>query len=252
MAERGTIDGVATALDSADEAVAFTGAGISTPSGIPDFRSEGGVWDQFDPAEFRYRRFRTDPEGFWDRRVEMHEAVYGEDVEPNAAHDALAALESGGHLDAVVTQNVDGLHTAAGSEAVVELHGNADRVVCDSCGQRTDAAPVRERVTDGERPPRCSVCDGVLKPDVVLFGEELPRQPFRQAREHARRADFFLAAGSSLSVEPAASLPRTAARNGATLAVVNLEETSASHRADFEFRADVTEVLPALPAAVSD
>jgi NAD-dependent deacetylase len=252
MADTESIEAVATRLESADEAVAFTGAGISTPSGIPDFRSEGGVWEQFDPEEFRYRRFRTDPDGFWDRRVEMHEAVYGDDIEPNAAHDALATLESEGHLDAVVTQNVDGLHTAAGSEAVVELHGNADRVVCDSCGKRTDAGPVRERVRAGERPPRCSVCDGVLKPDVVLFGEELPREPLQAARKRARSADFFLAAGSSLSVQPAASLPRTATRNGATLVVVNLEETSASHRADYEFRADVTEVLPAIAESVSD
>jgi NAD-dependent deacetylase len=251
MTDEDRIKAVAAALESADDAVAFTGAGISTPSGIPDFRSEGGIWEQFDPQEFRYRRFRTDPEGFWDRRVEMHEAVYGDDIDPNPAHEALASLESGGHLDAVVTQNIDGLHTAAGSETVVELHGNADRVVCDSCGQRTDAGPVRERVRDGEVPPRCSVCDGVLKPDVVLFGEELPRDPLAQAREHAHSADFFLAAGSSLSVQPAASLPRTAARNGATLVVVNLDETSVSHRADYEFLADVTEVLPALAAAVS-
>jgi len=252
MAESDRIDAVATALESADEAVVFTGAGISTPSGIPDFRSEGGVWEQFDPQEFRYQRFRTDPAGFWERRVEMHEAVYGDAIDPNTAHDALADLESKGHLDAVVTQNVDGLHTAAGSETVVELHGNADRVVCDSCGERTDAAPVRERVRDGELPPQCSVCDGVLKPDVVLFGEELPREPLAQAREFARNAGFFLAAGSSLSVQPAASLPRTAARTGATLVVVNLEETSVSRRADYEFRADVTEVLPALAAAVAD
>ncbi|SDK01877.1 NAD-dependent deacetylase [Halovenus aranensis] len=180
----------------------------------------------------------------------MHEAVYGGNVTPNAAHDALAALETAGALDAVVTQNIDGLHEAAGSETVVELHGNADRVVCESCGRRADAAPVRGRVADGETPPRCGECDGLLKPDVVLFGESLPRASLQLARDHARKADVFLAAGSSLSVEPAASLPRTATRQGGTLVVVNLESTPVSERADYEVLADVTDVLPAVAEAV--
>lgn len=246
-------DGIGAAareLADAERAVALTGAGVSTASGIPDFRSEGGIWDEFDPQEFRYSRFRTDPAAFWNRRLEMHEAVYGDGVAPNAAHEALAALETAGHLDALITQNIDGLHAEAGSETVVELHGTASWVVCDRCGQRTDAAPVRERVAEGELPPRCSVCEGVFKPDVVLFGEELPRTVLQRARKHAREADFFLAAGSSLSVEPAASLPRTAAGHGATLVVVNLEETRASATADYEFRADVTDVLPRLLDAV--
>ena len=242
----GEIDAVATSLRDADHVVALTGAGISTPSGIPDFRSDGGIWDEFDPAEFHYSRFRSDPAGFWDRRVDMHEAVYGGDVEPNAAHEALATLESRGVLDAIITQNIDGLHHTAGSETVVELHGNAERVVCEECGARTDAEPVRERVDEGELPPRCRACSGVLKPDVVLFGERLPELEHQRAREHAREADVFLAVGSSLSVEPAASLPRTAARTGGELVLVNLERTPVSNLADYEFVADVTEVLPAL------
>jgi len=249
-ADGGDIETAARDLAAAGTVVALTGAGVSTASGIPDFRSEGGIWAEFDPAEFRYSRFRADPEGFWDRRLDMHEAVYGGDIEPNAAHEALAALESAGVLDAVITQNIDGLHAAAGSETVVELHGNAARVVCDSCGRRTDAEPVRERVKGGELPPRCGVCSGVLKPDVVLFGEELPRTAIQRARDLARDADAFLAAGSSLSVEPAASLPGTATRAGATLLLVNLEETRHTATADHEFRADVTEVLPALAERV--
>jgi NAD-dependent deacetylase len=239
-----------SALEAADHLVALTGAGVSTASGIPDFRSEGGIWDEFDPREFRYSRFRADPAGFWDQRVDMHEAVYGDDVEPNAAHEALAELEAVGELDALVTQNVDGLHDVAGSEAIVELHGNAARAVCESCGRRIEAAPVRQRVADGELPPCCTICDGFLKPDVVLFGEQLPRTALQRAREHARDADAFLAVGSSLSVEPAASLPRTAARAGATLIVVNLEETPVSSIADHEFRADVTDVLPRFVDAI--
>ena len=133
-ADTAAVEAAARELADAETAVALTGAGVSTASGIPDFRSEGGIWDQFDPEEFRYDRFRADPEGFWDRRTDLHEAVYGDDVQPNAAHEALATLEGIGVLDAVITQNIDGLHRAAGSETVVELHGNAARVVCDSCG----------------------------------------------------------------------------------------------------------------------
>ena len=245
-ADTAAVEAAARELADAETAVALTGAGVSTASGIPDFRSEGGIWDQFDPEEFRYDRFRADPEGFWDRRTDLHEAVYGDDVEPNAAHKALATLEGIGVLDAVITQNIDGLHRAAGSETVVELHGNAAWVVCDSCGQRRDAGPVRERVADGELPPRCSVCDGVLKPDVVLFGEELPQAPFQHARKLAREADAFLVAGSSLAVEPAASLPGTASHTGATLVIVNFDGTRYSASAEYEFRADVTEILPLL------
>lgn len=245
------VDAVAAALAGADHTVVLTGAGVSTASGIPDFRSEGGIWDEFDPMEFRYSRFTADPAGFWERRTAMYEAVHGGDVEPNAAHDALATLERRGALDAVVTQNTDGLHQEAGSETVIELHGNAGRAVCEECGQRVDAGPVHERVDAGEVPPRCD-CGGVLKPDVVLFGEALPETAFQRAREHTRKADVFLAVGSSLSVEPAASLPRTAARAGATLVVVNLEGTPVSGLADYEFLADVTDVLPALVAAVED
>jgi NAD-dependent deacetylase len=241
---------VAATLREADHAVAMTGAGVSTASGIPDFRSEGGIWDEFDPDDFHYSRFTSDPSGFWAERVEMHEAVYGSDVEPNAAHEALADLEAAGALDALITQNIDGLHAAAGSESVIELHGNADRVVCEACGERFDAGPARERVRAGESPPRCEACGGILKPDVVLFGEALPREAIREARRHAREADAFLAAGSSLSVQPAASLPQEAVGAGASLVIVNLEETPVSRLADWEFRADVTEILPGIAGAV--
>jgi len=244
-------EAVATELAAADSVVALTGAGVSTASGIPDFRSDGGIWDEYDPQEFRYGRFQADPGGFWERRVEMHEAVYGTDAEPNAAHDALAALESRGVLDTLVTQNIDGLHQVAGSECVVELHGNAERVVCESCGDRAPAGPVRDRVTGGDCPPHCD-CGGLLKPDVVLFGEQLPAPALRRARRAARESDFLLAAGSSLTVEPAASLPHLAASNGGTLAVVNLEETPVDGLAEHAFHADVTDVLPTLVAALDD
>lgn len=243
------IERVAAALADADHVVAFTGAGVSTASGIPDFRSEGGIWERFDPAEFHYTRFRRDPSGFWKRRVKLYDVVYGDDIEPNAAHEALATLERRDVLDAVVTQNIDGLHAAAGSEAVVELHGNADRVVCDGCGKRSPVEPVTQRVEDGDLPPQCG-CGSALKPDVVLFGEQLPMAELERAQRHARKADVFLALGSSLVVEPAASLPRIAQRTGGTLVVVNLEETPVSGAADYDVRGDVTEVLPQLTEAI--
>ena len=240
------IQTAARTLAEADHAVALTGAGVSTASGIPDFRSDGGIWDEFDPSEFHYSRFQSDPAGFWKQRVDMHEAVYGDDIEPNAAHEALATMEDRGVLDALITQNIDGLHDEAGSETIIELHGNAERVICESCRHRSAAAPVRERVDQGDIPPRCDRCDGVLKPDVVLFGEQLPGPAIQRARQHASDADAFLAVGSSLTVQPAASLPRAALRSDATLIVVNLEETPVSDDATYDFRADVTEVLPRL------
>lgn len=242
------LDRLAEALAAADRAVALTGAGVSTASSIPSFRGEDGVWrDRFDPADFRVSRFEHDPEGFWRDRLALHEAMYPDDVAPNAAHEALERLERAGHLDAVLTQNTDGLHTAAGSEEVIELHGNARRVVCRNCGRRSDADRARERARDGELPPRCEACDGPLKPDVVLFGEPLPRDALERARRLAAASDVFLAVGSSLTVDPAASLPGLTDRR---LVVVNLEETRYSDRADVDLRADVTEVLPALAERV--
>ncbi|EMA53366.1 MULTISPECIES: SIR2 family NAD-dependent protein deacylase [Halococcus] len=240
----------AQAIHEADTTVAMTGAGVSTASGIPDFRGEDGLWERHDPDDFHVSRLDRDPGGFWRDRLTLHDAVYGDDIEPNAAHEALAALESTNHLDRVVTQNIDGLHAAAGSEGVVTIHGSGERAVCRDCGRRVPAEPVRERARDGELPPRCEECGGVLKPGVVLFGEPLPEHALSEAHALAERADVFLVAGSSLTVEPAASLPRTAADRGATMVLVNLERTPLSDRAEYDFRADVTDVLPRLHEAV--
>lgn len=242
----------AAAIRDADTVVAMTGAGVSTASGLPDFRSEDGLWQDHDPADFHISRFEADPGGFWTDRLDLTEKFLNADVEPNPAHRTLADLERAGHLDALVTQNVDGLHQAAGSEEVIELHGNGQRVTCRNCRRRLDAEPVRDRVADGEIPPRCADCDGVLKPDVVLFGEQLPEYALLRAHSHAEKADAFLVVGSSLTVEPAASLPETAAGKGATLLIANLEETPLSAQAEYDFRADVTEVLPRLTEAVLD
>ncbi|WP_049972322.1 SIR2 family NAD-dependent protein deacylase [Haladaptatus cibarius] len=245
---------LAAAIRDADSVVALTGAGISTASGIPDFRSDSGIWNRFEPEDFHYRRFCNDPKDFWEDRVELHETMFGEKVEPNPAHDALHELAEEGYLHTLVTQNTDGLHdsTAETAAKLIELHGNAHRVVCDSCGRKTEAGPVRERVESGERPPRCGDCDGIFKPDVVLFGEQLGKSDLQCARERSRNADVFLAIGSSLSVEPAASLPRIAERNNATTAVVNLDKTPFSALAEYDIRGDVTDVLPALCEEIAD
>lgn len=245
------LEAAAREIAAAERAVAFTGAGVSTASGIPDFRGDGGLWERYDPEDFHVDSFERDPAGFWARWVEIDEDVFGGDeVAPNAAHRSLADLEAAAELDAVLTQNVDGLHAAAGSESVIELHGCHDRVECRRCGLRSDAADAVVRARDGELPPRCDACSGVLKPASVLFGEPLPESALLRAHVHAEKSDAFLVAGSSLTVEPAASLPETAAETGATLIVVNDEPTPHDELATYVFRDDVTRVLPRVRDAV--
>ncbi|MFC6717359.1 NAD-dependent deacetylase [Natrialbaceae archaeon GCM10025810] len=252
------LEALADEIRRADATVAFTGAGISAPSGIPTFRDDGGVWERFEEGQFTYGRFRSDPVGFWRDRLELQRELFGGEYEPNAAHEALADLGRSGHLAAVITQNTDGLHEEAheevrapadGETAILELHGNSQRAACDDCGFRIDGDEAFERAETGELPPTCD-CGGVFKPDVVLFGERLPPAVLQRSRRLARESDVFLAIGSSLAVEPAASLPRNAAARGATLAVINLEPTPRDDDAEYVFREDVTDVLPALRSAV--
>jgi NAD-dependent deacetylase len=242
------VDPFAGAVRSADSAVALTGAGVSTASGVPDFRGEGGVWDRFDQGAFTVDRYRRTPGEFWEDWLRLHDDLVEGDPEPNAAHRALADLESAGHLDAVVTQNVDGLHRAAGSERVVHLHGAGDRAVCPTCGDETPVDAVADRVRDGERPPTCGDCDDPLKPDTVLFGERLPLDALQAAKSRFGEAEAVLVAGSSLEVDPAGSMPLEA--RDATMAIVNLQPTPLDSRAHYVFREDVTEVLPAIRDAV--
>ncbi|UPV76086.1 NAD-dependent deacylase [Halorussus limi] len=239
-------------LRDADAAVALTGAGVSAPSGVPPFRGEDGIWNEYDPDALDVWRFRREPGAFWADWLDLRADLLDADPEPNPAHEALADLSAAGRLDALVTQNIDGLHRDAGSEEVVELHGNARRAVCRNCGWTTSADDAVARAESGDLPPRCDACDGALKPDAVLFGEQLPRDALVRARELAADSEAFLVAGSSLTVEPAASLPARAAESGATLIVVNLDETPLDARADYVFRGDVTEVLPALREAVGE
>ncbi|WP_246998463.1 SIR2 family NAD-dependent protein deacylase [Halosolutus gelatinilyticus] len=241
---------VARTIRTADEVVALTGAGVSTASGVPDFRSDDGLWRRYDPSDFHIDRFRTDPGAYWTQHLDLHDEFFADDIDPNAAHEALADLEAAGHLETLLTQNVDGLHSGAGSESIVRLHGTAAKAVCRSCRRRYDIEPAVARARDGALPPSCEDCGGALKPDTVLFGERLPNHARLESQAAAQSADVFLAIGSSLTVEPAASLPRTAADRGATLAIVNLEETPLADRADYAFREDATDVVPRLRDAI--
>lgn len=237
---------LASEFHAADRGVGFTGAGVSTPSGVPDFRSDGGIWEDHDPGMFTIRAFRHDPAAFWEELLAVHDDAFAGDPEPNAAHRAFAELERREHLDAIVTQNADRLHQDAGAEEVIELHGNMETVVCQSCRHREAMADAITRAEDGELPPECRECGGVLKPDGVLFGEQLPEHALFRAHSLAEKSDVFLVAGSSLTVGPAASLPETAADRGATLAIVNLDPTPHDELADYVLRENVTTVLPRL------
>ncbi len=230
--------------------VALTGAGISTGSGIPDFRSpQGGLWTGVNPmAVASQATFRYSPETFfaWVRPL----ASQIRRAEPNAAHRALAQLEAQGRLHAVITQNIDGLHRRAGSQAVFEIHGSLGTATCVRCQLVWPGADILDRfVADGGL-PHCPACGGLLKPNVTLMGEELPAATLRAARQAVRQCDLMLVAGSSLEVMPAGSFPVEAVRCGARLIVVNREPTYVDEYASVVIHADVDRALPSLAAAI--
>jgi NAD-dependent deacetylase len=227
-------------------AVALTGAGISTPSGIADFRSPGsGVWNRVDPARVAsIQSFMRDPTVFYDWFGSTAEAMYA--AEPNSAHLALAELEKQGLLRAVVTQNIDGLHRKAGSQRVLEVHGNTRTASCTRCSKQVEAQPLLARYLQAGTIPLCPQCGGAIKPDVVLFGESLPLEVLIEAREEIAHCDLLLIIGSSLTVVPAADLPWLAIRSNAPVIICNRDPTWADAYATFVFRADVAQSVPAL------
>jgi NAD-dependent deacetylase len=227
------------------QGMAFTGAGISTESGLPDFRGPSGLWRRYDPSLFTLHRYVRDPEvrkAVWRFRAELLEA----EVRPNPAHLALARLEEMGILRWVVTQNIDDLHRAAGSRNVIELHGSKREVVCLSCGARGPAEEAVARFLAGEEDPACPHCGGILKLTAVMFGEPLPTDALDAAFRAAREADLCLVIGSSLQVYPAAEVPFRAATSGAALIVVNDEPTPLDHLARVVLRGRAGEILPKL------
>jgi NAD-dependent deacetylase len=227
--------------------VALTGAGVSTESGIPDFRSPTGIWAQFDPLEYgSLGAFRADPARVW--RFYAPRFSMLTDAEPNAAHLALAELERLGLLEAVVTQNIDLLHERAGSRNVVEVHGSIQTSTCPGCGVTYSLAEVLELLERGDGAPECAACGAILKPDVVFFDELLPREPIDRAYEMAGRAGLLLVVGSSLEVWPVAELPHVTLRAGGKVAVVNDGPTSIDAKASLKLEGRAGDVLRAVVA----
>jgi NAD-dependent deacetylase len=244
---------LAALIAGSSRIVAFTGAGVSTESGIPDFRSPGGVWDQNKPI--LYQDFLASAEArreTWRRGLQTYPVVAA--ARPNPAHLALAVLEQQGKLLGVVTQNIDGLHQAAGHapERVIELHGNAHGVRCLQCDEVADRETVQARVIAGEAEPPCRTCGGILKPTTISFGEPMPRRPLTRADALMRESDLVLVVGSTLVVHPAAGLPETAVRAGAKLAIVNQTPTPLDGLATVVVRGKAGEILPAAVALAAE
>lgn len=209
---------------SSSNVVVLTGAGVSTESGIPDYRSPGtGLWEKIDQSVVSIGGFVREPSRYYDYSLELYPAR--KNAKPNSAHYMLAELEKRGLLKGIITQNVDGLHQDAGSELVHELHGSLRQAVCLDCNSLQPMDEAMERVISGQNPPLCLECGGVLKPNAVFFGEPLPEVPWECSVELCRNADLFVAIGSSLQVSPANSLPDIAIRSGAKIVVINFTPT---------------------------
>jgi NAD-dependent deacetylase len=240
---------LADLIRESSSTVALTGAGISVPSGIPDFRTPGkGLWEKVDPMEVAHiDAFRRDPARFWSfYRPRLH-SLGG--IDPNRAHEALAELEARGLLEAVITQNIDMLHARAGSQRVIEVHGSIRSLSCQGCGE---VVPLErsEGCFDAEGVARCAACDGYLKPDVVLFGELLPAAAMAEAEELAARAELMLCIGSSLEVYPVAGLPSLTLARGGRLAIVTQGPTPFDSDAAVRMDGDVVADLDAVVAAL--
>ena len=240
---------LATLIRENQPCVVLTGAGVSTESGIPDFRSPSGIWAQFDPLEYgSVRAFRADPEKVW--RFYAPRFSMLTDAQPNAAHHALAELERRGLVDAVVTQNIDLLHERAGSREIVEAHGSIRTSSCSDCGTRYPLAEVLALLESGAGVPRCPRCGSVLKPDVVFFGELRPEAAIDRAFALARSARLLLVVGSALEVHPVAGLPLETLDAGGKLAIVNKGSTPLDDRAALRISGSAGEVLAATVVAL--
>jgi NAD-dependent deacetylase len=252
MGRREDIERAAALVAAARRVVALTGAGISTESGVPDFRSPTGVWSRYDPEEFSYQNFMSSASArrsYWRWGKEFYPLLKA--AEPNPAHTALAELERRKKLRCLITQNIDGLHQRAGSREVIELHGNAMIVSCLSCGKQWPREEVhRWMVEEGVEDPACDTCSGMLKPKTISFGQSMPEAETRRAFAEAAECDLFLVVGSSLVVFPAAALLPTARESGAGVILVNLTPTEFDYFADVAINGKAGEVLPEIVAAL--
>ncbi len=234
--------------------VVFTGAGVSTESGIPDFRSPGGIWSKYDPNEFTYQKFVSSHETRKLHWRMFEESGLAKEVRPNAAHYAIAELEKIGKLDCVITQNVDGLHQKAGNspDRVFQLHGDMSTVRCLDCNRIYPTPEIQERVKRGEEVPYCLHCGGILKPQGVFFGEALPERALSEATVRSRRCDLCIVVGSSLVVYPAALMPRYALQSGAKLVIINEGSTDLDGQADICIHARAGETLSRVMRSVRE
>ena len=241
---------IAAKIKEGGNNIVFTGAGISTESGIPDFRSQGGIWDKNRQVYFddfmSSKAARTE---YWRQWVEFYQVIVG--AQPNPAHLALAKLHENGLLRAVVTQNGDGLHQESGlpDEKIIELHGNKRRIRCMSCRQITPIENVQTRLAAGDPAPECE-CGGYLKPDTISFGQSMPVAEVEKAAALSRGSDFFMVVGSTLLVQPAAHMPIYAKDNGAFLSIINLSETPCDQMCDVLIREKAGLVLKKIVEAV--
>lgn len=236
------VEMVAGWLASARSAIAFTGAGISTESGIPDFRSPGGVWSRNQPVMYdEFVRSRDARVRYWRQRREIYPDFAK--AEPNQGHRALAELEHSGRLVAVVTQNIDGLHQAAGSRRVIELHGTTRIVACIQCGKEWSPDEVHAWIDAGNEAPDCDSCGAPLKSKTISFGQAMPFAELGESERLAKRSDVCLAIGSSLVVEPAASIPRVAKYSGSKLVIINRTSTPLDSIADVIIRESIGTTL---------
>ncbi|MBI5351158.1 MAG: NAD-dependent deacylase [Chloroflexi bacterium] len=245
-----SIDFAAELFRQSKHAVVLTGAGISTPSGIPDFRSTGtGLWSSDEPMEVAsLNTFRTFPEKFFQWFRPLASQIFN--APPNPAHIALAKLEKAGCIKSIITQNIDTLHQKAGSQAVIEMHGTMQTLTCTHCYHKVDAQLYLSGFVDKGEIPHCPKCCQILKPDVILFGEQLPQAAWFKAQQEARQCDLMLVAGSSLEVLPVAGLPMQALDRGAHLIIINNTPTYLNVRADISILDDVALTIPAIAEKV--
>ena len=246
------INQIANKIKQGGRNIIFTGAGISTESGIPDYRSQGGIWDKFRPVYFdEFMSSRESREEYWRRWQELYQGI--QQAQPNAGHTAIARLYQLGLLEAVITQNVDGLHQAAGitDDNIIELHGNTRRIRCMSCRIVTSTADTWRRLQSGDAAPECE-CGGYLKPDTISFGQAMPVNEVEKAAALSRGCDFFMVVGSTLLVQPAAHMPVYARQNNAFLAIVNLSETPCDNMCDVLIRNKAGEVLQRIVSVIEN
>ncbi len=239
---------LADLIVQAKKVIVFTGAGVSTESGIPDFRSPGGIWSKYDPEDFTIEKFLSNPEARKTCWKLFSEGGLIGGAKSNPAHYATAELYRLGKLDCVITQNVDNLHQKAGvpGDKVFELHGNMQWVVCLSCHKRFPMEEVLQRIKEGTEVPDCPNCHGILKPDAVFFGEQLPQKTLMEATSHSQSCDLFIVIGSALVVYPAAYMPAYAKDAGAKLAIVNLTPTPLDRYATVVIHGKAGEIMSKL------